>query len=506
MSQIVVVDSRCRLSGEVVAGLEREKLEELKLVCTHDNPAFKTWLAFRRGKGGYPPPQKVCTAKKEKKGGLSFPRGRAEEILKLLGPGYVVQDRRTVVGAPALEWKGPEPRAYQHRCVDKLLSSNGWSAGVVRAPTGSGKTLMLLYLAAQLRLKTLVVVPKEVIFNQWVKGCREFLGIEPGQIKGSKRVVGDVITIGMQQTLWNCAEDYQNSFGAVMGDEAQLFAAQTVRDTIDVFPAIFRCAVSQDERRSDGRQFFIYDQFGPILDEVEQEEAKDAGGVVDVEVVIVPSDYRNEVYKSLPPHVKFEKRKEILGDISNDMDRNHLIATLADKIRKDEDEQVMLLTERIEHVENLKRILNNMGGATSFVGGDGKELERRRDAFAKGVYDYAVGTYKAVGVGFESHRGIARGIFASPCVSQEGSRPQFRQFLGRYSRAEKGKKFGRVYYILDHQVFGTKPAKLIQKWVGKTKTFVLDHKLRPLSEWIKEQEDDQEKTPRTTSGSGYFGF
>ena len=47
--------------------------------------------------------------------------------------------------------------------------------GVISVPCGWGKTILSLYILSQLKRKTLVVVHKEFLIEQWIERIREFL-------------------------------------------------------------------------------------------------------------------------------------------------------------------------------------------------------------------------------------------------------------------------------------------------------------------------------------------
>ncbi len=501
----VTVDSRVRIDTESIKALPPGAFDAMKELCLHDNPDFTEWLKFGRG-ARFPPPKKVKSYKKEK-GGHSFPRGVAAEIIRLCGADVHVSDRRLTISAPNVKCVGPTPRDYQNEFIEHGLEADktrAWAAGVWRAPPGSGKTQAIFELIARLGLKTLVIVPTDKIFKQWVTRARKALGVEPGVIKGQKRIVGDLVTIGMQQTLWRCAGEFKEAFGAVIADEAQLFSAKTPREVVDVFPAIFRMAVSGDERRADGRQFFLYSQFGPVALEVTRERVKGAGGIVDVEVVVVPTDFSADWYTSLKADQKFRMRHKMLDEMEQDGKRTALAVSIAKNCFYNDGEQVAVLTNRRDHCERLCAALNSEQPAVILMGDD-KAFEGNHKAFASGFAKFAACTYQAVGVGFESHSELARGVFAMPVISNDESRMQFFQFLGRYARPAKGKKRARVYYLLDSKVFGKNPAKLIRKWLGDDLSSVLSGgKLIPISQWLKEKGSEREES--SSRKQSFFGF
>lgn len=486
------VDSRLRMS-KASAKAHPSIVEELDAICTHDNPEFKVWLAFRRGRR---PAQTITTMIKEKNGEYSFPRGIIDKAADIVGDHTVVKDNRVTVKAPIVKWLGPPARWYQESQINvglELRNKRAWVGGVWRAPPGSGKTNSILELISKIGLKTLVVCPNNGVFGQWAERVYSHLGTEPGIIQGSKVKIGEIVTLVMQQTLWRRADLYSNLFGAVILDEGQLCGSKTYQEVINYMPAMFRMAVSGDERRADGKEYLVYDQFGPVVHEVTHEEVKEAGGIVEVEVIIVPTNFEADWYTKLPPDIKFLKRNELLQQMIEDEDRNNTILRIANACVSKESEQCLIISARLDQCNKLNVDLQKYGPSVQLVGGNKKEFNKNKEDFATGRAPFAVGTFKAVGVGFESHPQLARGIFGTPIGSNEKGRMQFKQFVGRYARPALDKKKAVVYYPLDVNVFGTKPAKLIRGWLGEENVFVqIGSNKIPVTDWIKNSEDYEE--------------
>lgn len=86
--------------------------------------------------------------------------------------------------------------------------------GILEVPCGRGKTVMALKIISLLRKKTLIIVHKEFLMNQWIERIAEFLpGARVGKIQGPTfDVDGNDIVIGMVQTLYD-KEYPTNAFG-----------------------------------------------------------------------------------------------------------------------------------------------------------------------------------------------------------------------------------------------------------------------------------------------------
>lgn len=104
---------------------------------------------------------------------------------------------------------------------------------LVECPTGFGKTACAMDIIARMGKKTLVIVTKEDLRNQWIKAAKQFLGMEPsevGLIQGDVfRVAGKSLVIAMVQSIAK-EERYPQSqmaeFGLVIWDECIAYGAR----------------------------------------------------------------------------------------------------------------------------------------------------------------------------------------------------------------------------------------------------------------------------------------
>lgn len=159
-----------------------------------------------------------------------------ESLLKLYVPRYFGMERygsnienKIAAGDKiALKFAG-ELREYQNVIVDKYLkaattkTANCGGGGLLDVDPGKGKTVMALKIIERLSVKTLVVVHKSFLTNQWKERIEQFLpGARVGTIQGQTfDIENKDIVIGMVQSL-SMKEYPQNafeSFGLTVFDE-----------------------------------------------------------------------------------------------------------------------------------------------------------------------------------------------------------------------------------------------------------------------------------------------
>lgn len=158
-------------------------------------------------------------------GSLLVPRGCRKSVLSLsdeLGINYTVLDERTLFPHITLDSSKIKYRPYQFDSVLNLFSKH--QEAILVAPAGSGKTVMGLSLIPLSGQPTLWLTHTGALAKQ-AKDRAEFFVPDIGKIGkigSGKWEIGDVLTIGMIQTLVRNPDklaNMMNKFGMVILDE-----------------------------------------------------------------------------------------------------------------------------------------------------------------------------------------------------------------------------------------------------------------------------------------------
>ena len=157
-----------------------------------------------------------------------------------------------------LEFNGT-PRDYQEPVINKFLeqcNKNKCGGGLLELHTGWGKTCAGLYILSKLNKKTIIVVHKEFLMNQWIERIHHFLPFaRVGKIQGQIIDVDDKdIVIGMLQSL--SMKDYPASvfqkFGLTIIDEVHHISSQSFSNCLFKLVTKYMLGLSATMNRKDG--------------------------------------------------------------------------------------------------------------------------------------------------------------------------------------------------------------------------------------------------------------
>ena len=128
--------------------------------------------------------------------------------------------------------------------------------------TVTHNTVIALKLVAQIRQKTLIIVHKEFLADQWKERIAEFLpGASVGRIQGAVfDVAGRDVVIGMVQTLYNrpFAEDAFAGFGLTIVDEVHRIGSEEFSKTLLRVVTPHMLGISATVDRKDGLAKLLY--------------------------------------------------------------------------------------------------------------------------------------------------------------------------------------------------------------------------------------------------------
>lgn len=134
--------------------------------------------------------------------------------------------------------------------------------GILELPCGYGKTVLSLKIIAELKKKTLILVHKEFLMNQWIERINEFIpNARVGKIQGPiYEVEGKDIVIGMIQTLHS--RDFPveafSPFGLTIIDEVHRIGSEEFSKTLFKTVTPYMLGISATVERKDKLTKILY--------------------------------------------------------------------------------------------------------------------------------------------------------------------------------------------------------------------------------------------------------
>ena len=277
-----------------------------------------------------------------------------------------------------------ELRDYQRGVPDRIARH---AHGIVRADTGFGKSIIAIRTAALLGQRTLIIVPKLDLLNQFAYDIEQYTGEAAGIIQGKQLDIRN-ITVATYQTIAKRLREGRltgKEFGCTMVDECHQFTTPRARETIGLISSRFLYGFTATARRTDGQGHALRWIFGPIL--IDKKLPRRTP-----EVEIVPFTGRIPVT---------EYADMIQLQVENE-ERNALIVSLAQReIQKGR--KLLILTKRVNHYEKLQEQLASP--YTFAIRSSGKKEER--GALLRGFKDGSqefnclLGTYSLLSTGVD---------------------------------------------------------------------------------------------------------
>lgn len=306
-------------------------------------------------------------------------------------------------------------KPYQEELVNTFLNSN--KNGIISAGTGSGKTVMGLYIAHKIGLKTLVIVPTDRIFHQWINRCKTFCGFTPSIIRGNILEYDKPITIAMLQTLAIGKridkKVLYKEFGLTIYDEVHRLPTEKFSIVARMFWDKYRLGLSATPTRKDGLHNLFFYHIGDIKCKYYYTSLKPKVYMlkyIDYETSAVGCMNGSKLNTA-----RYLNRLVEIGS------RNKLIAYYI-YLGYKKNRKILMLTDRLEHIDKIKRLLRQLGISEEEIGyitGAVKEVGK----------PILLATYGSAGLGLDIPE-LDYLVLATP-------RTDIRQAIGRVLRPKK---------------------------------------------------------------------
>ena len=154
--------------------------------------------------------------------------------------------------------KLPEPK-FKLRDDQLEIYNEVEDSCIINAKPSWGKTFTAIAIASKLGQKTLIVVDRVGLREQWESEINKVLGIKFGIIGSGKYEPDNNIVISNIQTLNKHMYKLASSFGTVIIDECHHIPASTFRKVLDISKARYKLGLSGTLKRKDSKHTLITD-------------------------------------------------------------------------------------------------------------------------------------------------------------------------------------------------------------------------------------------------------
>lgn len=372
---------------------------------------------------------------------IALPRGCLDAALALLRANGIRCDLRDeqFAGDPIDATFTGMLRDDQEAAANAMLAHD---AGVFCAPTAFGKTVTAAAMIARRRVNTLVLVHRTELLKQWQERLQTFLNVGKGavgSIGGGKAKPTGKIDIAVMQSLSRQGEvnPLVEDYGHVIVDECHHVGAASFDAILKRVKAKYVLGLTATPIRRDGQQPIIFMQCGPIR----YTATKPASAPQDLSVV----SYMLDTHIDLPSDAGIQ---EVFRHLANDVIRTEAIAVEITSAFN-QGRKVLVLTERTEHLEAIKKALTNKGPLPFVLHGRMSKKQRailigELDTLSQAAPRILLATGKLIGEGFD-HPPLDTLVLAMP-ISWKGT---LQQYAGRLHRAHATKTDVRIIDFVD---------------------------------------------------------
>jgi len=438
------------------SGLPQPLLNRLIRLAAFQNPEFYKAQAMRLSTYGKP---RVIGCAEDFPKHIALPRGCLDEVVELLqscGIQADIADERCAGTAINVAFAG-ELSAIQQQTARALLQHD---IGILCAPTAFGKTVVAAWMISNRKANILVLVHRVQLLHQWRSRLASFLGLpesEIGVIGGGKAKPTGRIDVAVIQSLNRQGEvqDLVANYGHVVVDECHHLSAFRFEQVLKAVKAKYVLGLTATPTRRDGHHPIIVMQCGPIR--------------LNVAAKSLERSFEHHV---IPRYTAFRLTSEaptihnVNAGLVHDQVRNDMIVKDARKALE-AGGKILLLTERVEHVELLAKHLQEHTRHLFVLHGrlpkrQCREVLERFAALTDGEPRLLIATGRFIGEGFD--QATLDTLFLAMPFSWRGT---LQQYAGRLHRQHHAKHTVRIYDYVDAEI-----PMLARMWEKRRKGYI----------------------------------
>ena len=345
-------------------------------------------------------------------------------------------------------------REEQHAPVDafmKACADPSKMGGILNMPCASGKTAMAIFIMCSLKKKTLIIVHKEFLVDQWKERIKQFAPkAKIGLIQGSKIDIDNKdVVIGLLQSI--SMRDYDpvifSSFGLLVVDEIHRSAAEVFSKALGKLNIMYSLGLSATIKRKDGLHNVFLWHIGQIV--FKGKNNKDEDNII---------NFKQHAFK---PRNAFKEHtlrngtvnfSRMINDICESGPRtSFIVEIILDTFKTDHNRKMLVLSDRRGHLEALSALISTSSTLTCGFYFGGMKQEELKNSETR---DVILGTFQMSQEGLDI-KGLDTLVLAS-------SKTDIIQACGRILRDKPCDRKNNPLIIDitdDHSVFASQAKK-----------------------------------------------
>ncbi|ROR01570.1 DEAD/DEAH box helicase family protein [Desulfosoma caldarium] len=249
------------------------------------------------------------------------PRGFLDQLLDLcrkFQQPYKIFDNRRLLDSVPMEFHG-QLKEYQLQAAEEILERD---AATLLGGYKSGKTVIALYVIAQRKQPTLVLIPRMDLLEGWLTKIVNFLQIpleEIGLFVQGLHKMGNRITVAHTAEMMKVWRRVKNHVGFVVLDECQRSPAKVLTQLIPNFDSRYLLGLCNATQRYALLSRFVYLYLGDVVYTINEQDAREGRGILRAQVVARATGFDY-------PYQTREDYDPMLQALINDEERTRIIA------------------------------------------------------------------------------------------------------------------------------------------------------------------------------------
>jgi superfamily II DNA or RNA helicase len=326
------------------------------------------------------------------------------------------------------------PRDYQ---LEAFKTAIQYGRQLLLSPTASGKSLIIYMLARYYDKKTIIIVPTTSLVEQMAKDFEEYGYKERVcKIYSGQEVFDAPITVTTWQSFAKAPKEVMQSFDMVIGDEAHLFKAQTLKGILEKMKTTaIRIGLTGTLDGTEVHRLQLEGLFGPVKKVVSSYQLMEEGTIANLNIDCVILRHTKQKKMSYQDEMDYlvshENRNEFICNLVYSLKGNTLV--LFQYVEK---HGVLLHKKMFDRLEDKLHYV--------FGGTDVEDRENVREVVEKASDNVILASYGTFSTGVNIKK-IDNVVFASPSKS----RIRNLQSIGRGLRKAEGKTEMRLFDIAD---------------------------------------------------------